>query len=49
MTNSDVVRLQKLYEFLNMTAKSGVVNIRPVMKEICEILRLDPRKVLTSD
>lgn len=39
-------RLQRLNEFLNAYAKSGWVNIEPVLKEIATLVGLDPNTVV---
>lgn len=39
-------RIERLMAFLNMTAKSGLVNIAPVIMEIAELSGLDPSKVM---
>ena len=39
-------RIERLIGFLNMTAKSGVVNILPVVTEIAELSGLDPAQVI---
>lgn len=39
-------RLQRLTQFLNMTAKSGYVNVMPVIVEIAELSGLDPADVV---
>jgi hypothetical protein len=39
-------RLQQLVQFLNLTAKSGYVNIGPVITEMCQLSDLDPAVVL---
>jgi len=39
-------RLKKLMDFINFTAKSGYVNLEPVMKEIAQLSGLDPNVVI---
>lgn len=39
-------RVERLGKFLNMTAQSGVVDIRPIIEEMAELSTLDPAKVL---
>ena len=39
-------RLQRLMQFINFTAKSGRVNIEPVLKEIATLSGLDPNVVI---
>ena len=39
-------RIQRLMQFLNMTAKSGYVNIEPIIAEIAELSGLDPAEVV---
>lgn len=39
-------RLQRLERFINFTAKSGVVNVPPVLKEIATLSGLDPSVVI---
>lgn len=39
-------RIQMLMSYLNMTAKSGYVDIAPIIEEITELHGLDPAKVL---
>ena len=41
-------RVQRLYEFLNMTGKSGEIKPRPVLREIAKLLGLDPNEVVYS-
>lgn len=40
-------RLERLINFVNFGAKSGWVNIEPVMKEIAQLSGLDPNQVIT--
>lgn len=39
-------RLERLYKFLNLTAKSGYVNVKPIIVEIAELTGLDPAEVI---
>lgn len=39
-------RLQQLQQFLNLTAKSGYVNVEPVIVEMCQLSDLDPAVIL---
>lgn len=39
-------RVRRLLNLLNMTAKSGVVNILPIMTELVELHGMDPAKVI---
>ena len=39
-------RLQKLIQFINFAAKSGWVDIEPVMREIAQLSGLDPNSVI---
>jgi hypothetical protein len=39
-------RLKKLTDFLNISAKSGFVNVEPVLKEIATLCGLDPAQVI---
>jgi hypothetical protein len=39
-------RLQKLSNFLNLTAKSGFVNVEPVLREMAALSGLDPDEVI---
>jgi hypothetical protein len=39
-------RIQRLMQFMNMTAKSGFVNIEPIVKELAELSGLDPAEVI---
>jgi hypothetical protein len=39
-------RLQQLSQFLNLTAKSGYVNVGPVIEEMCELSDLDPAVIM---
>lgn len=41
-------RLQKLMQFLNMTAKSGYVNAMPIITEMAELSGLDPSEVIVQ-
>lgn len=41
-------RLQRLMQFINFTAKSGWVNIEPVLKEIATLSGLDPSLVIQA-
>ncbi len=41
-------RIEKLMKFLNMTAKSGFVNVEPVIAEIAELSGLDPALIMTK-
>lgn len=41
-------RLDKLMQFINFTAKSGWVDIEPVLKEIAALSGLDPSQVIRS-
>ncbi len=41
-------RLQKVMRFLNMTAKSGYVNLEPVMQEVAALSGLDPELVIRA-
>ena len=38
-------RIAALYAFLNMTSKSGLINPRPVIREIVKLLRFSPEDV----
>lgn len=39
-------RIQRLMQFLNMTAKSGYINPQPIISEIAELSGVDPSKVM---
>lgn len=39
-------RLQQLSQFLNLTAKSGFVNVGPVIEEMCQLSDLDPALII---
>lgn len=39
-------RVERLSKFLNMTAQSGVVDIRPIIEEMAELSTLDPGKIM---
>ena len=39
-------RLQRLTQFLNLTAKSGFVNIQPIIVEMAELSGLDPSEII---
>jgi len=39
-------RVQRLMAFLNMTAKSGYVNVAPIIAEIAELTGLDPASIM---
>lgn len=39
-------RIQRLMQFMNMTAKSGFVNIEPIVRELAELSGLDPAEVI---
>jgi hypothetical protein len=41
-------RIQRLMQFINMTAKSGYVNIKPIITEIAELSGLDPSEVVVD-
>lgn len=41
-------RIARLMQFLNMTAKSGFVNVQPVITEIAELSGLDPSEVVVT-
>jgi hypothetical protein len=41
-------RIQRLTQFLNMTAKSGFVNIQPIITELAELTGLDPAEVIVQ-
>lgn len=41
-------RIEKLFTFLNMTAKSGYVDVMPVIAEIAELNGLDPAVVMKT-
>src|ERR1035437_8409084 len=42
------VRIQRLIQFLNFTAKSGFVNVKPIITEIAELTGLDPTEVIVD-
>jgi hypothetical protein len=39
-------RVERLMKFLNMTAKSGFVDVAPIIAEICELEGLDPGVIM---
>lgn len=39
-------RLSKLMQFMNMTAKSGFIDIEPIMREIASLSGLDPDQIV---
>lgn len=41
-------RIERLMAFLNMTAKSGYVNVEPVIREIADLSGLDPNEVVRA-
>ncbi len=41
-------RIQRLMQFINMTAKSGFVNVMPVITEIAELSGVDPTEVVVQ-
>lgn len=41
-------RLQKLVQFLNLTAKSGWINVQPILEEMAELSGLDPSTVVQA-
>jgi hypothetical protein len=41
-------RLQRLLQFINFTAKSGFINLEPVLKEIATLSGLDPAVVIQA-
>lgn len=43
---TDVERIDNLYRFINYTAKSGLVNIRPIIRELAFLTGLNPNEVM---
>lgn len=41
-------RIQRLSQFLNLTAKSGFVNVMPIIQEMAELSGLDPAEVVVQ-
>ena len=41
-------RIERLMAFLNMTAKSGFVDVEPVIREIADLSGLDPSKIVRA-
>lgn len=41
-------RIEKLTNFLNITAKSGFINPKPIITEICELSGIDPADVVVD-
>jgi hypothetical protein len=39
-------RIDKLMKFINMTAKSGFVNVQPIIVELAELTGLDPSEII---
>lgn len=39
-------RLDQLSYFINLTAKSGLVNVQPVLEEMCALVGLDPAQII---
>lgn len=42
------VRIDQLSEYLNLTAKSGFVNVKPIIAEITELTGLDPTQIIVD-
>lgn len=41
-------RIQRLTQFLNLTAKSGFVNVKPIVEELAALTGLDPAQVVVD-
>ena len=41
-------RLDRIFKFINMTAKSGYVNVKPLITEACELSGFDPSEIVVD-